>query len=216
MIWGVLAGVLTILFLVSLVRVGVRVEYDDGQMRIRLRVGAIGLRIYPIKKNAERSPVKPELPPKQSRTEPDTRGKAALLWELLPAALHAAGALRRKILIDPLKMHILLAGSDPAALAVAFGGVNGIIGMVLPLLEQNFHIHRQEIRTAVDFQRVHSEIQIEAAMSLTVGQGLILSLHFGWEALGVLLRWRRNHQTDKRTKHTTERAVEYGKEPSHQ
>ena len=118
--------------------------------------------------------------------------------------------------MDLLEAHILLAGDDPASVAVAYGSANALIGMVLPLLEQNLHIRRRDIRTAVDFQKARSEVRAKAALSLTVGQGVSLGLRFGWRALGVLLRWRRQNETENTTQHTTERAVAYGKEPSHQ
>ena len=109
-----------------------------------------------------------------------------------------------------------MAGGDPASVAVAFGSANAIIGMVLPLLEQNFHIRQRDIRTAVDFQRAHSEVWAKLSLSLTVGQGVAFALHLGWQSLCVLMRWRRQQDEKKATKQITERAVEYGKEPSHQ
>ena len=86
------------------------------------------------------------------------------LYNLGSAALRAAGSLRRKISVDLLEAHILLAGGDPASVAVAYGSANAVIGMVLPLLEQNFHIRRRDIRTAVDFEKPHSEIRGSTAI----------------------------------------------------
>lgn len=219
MIWVVLGGILLALFLLSLVRVGVRAEYDDQHLTVRILVGPVRLRVYPLKKRKKKKPARPkpkeEAKPAESKT--DQKDMLPLIRELLPVALQAAGSLRQKISVDLLEAHILLAGSDPAAVAVAFGSANALIGMVLPLLEQNFHIHQRDIRTAVDFQRAHSQVQAKAALSLTVGQGVAFTLHFGRQALGVLLRWRRQqNEKAETTKHTTERAVPYGKEPSHQ
>lgn len=218
MIWVILACILAALVLISLIRVGVRAEYDGGQLTVHLRAGPAALRVYPLKqkkKKPEKSQ-KPKPQKEREEAEPGTGEKLSLLWELLPVALRAAGSLRRKISVDLLEAHILLAGSDPASVAVAYGSTNAIIGMVLPLLEQNFHIRQRDIRTAADFQQTHSEVQAKAALSLTVGQGVTFALRFGWQALGVLLRWRRQNETEKTAKHTTERAVPYGKEPSHQ
>ena len=218
MIWVILACILAALVLISLIRVGVRAEYDGGQFTVHLRVGPAALRVYPFKQKKKKpeKPKKPKPQKKREEAEPGNGEKLPLLWELLPVALRAAGSLRRKISVDLLEVHILLAGSDPASVAVAYGSVNAIIGMVLPLLEQNFHIRQRDIRTAADFQRAHSEVRAKAALSLTVGQGVTFALRFGWQALSVLLRWRRQNETEKTAKHTTERAVPYGKEPSHQ
>lgn len=218
MIWVILACILAALILISLIRVGVRAEYDGGQFTVHLRAGPAALRVYPLKQKKKKPEklAKPKPQKKREMPEQGTGEKLSLLWELLPVALRAAGSFRRKISVDLLEAHILLAGSDPASVATAFGSANAIIGMVLPLLEQNFHIRQRDIRTAADFQRTHSEVQAKVALSLTVGQGVTFALRFGWQALGVLLRWRRQNETEKTAKHTTERAVPYGKEPSHQ
>ena len=218
MIWVVLACILAALLLLSLVRVGVRADYGDGGLTVWLRIGPAAFRVFPMrpKKQKAKKTAAPR-PRKEPAEEPDTWEKLSLLRQLLPVALRAAGSLRRKISVDLLEAHILLAGGDPASVAVAYGSANAVIGMVLPLLEQNFHIRRRDIRTAVDFEKPHSEIRARAALSLTVGQGTAFGLRFGWQALGVLLRWRRQRgETEKQTSDTTERAVAYGKEPSHQ
>ena len=217
MIWVVLACILAALLLLSLVRVGVRADYGDGVLTVRLRIGPAALRVYPLKKKKGRPSAPPEPDRKPAEPGPGGKDMLALGRELLPVALRAAGSLRRKISVDLLEAHILLAGGDPASVAVAYGSANAVIGMVLRLLEQNFHIRRRDIRTAVDFEKPHSEIRARAALSLTVGQGTAFGLRFGWQALGVLLRWRRQRgETEKQTSDMTERAVAYGKEPSHQ
>lgn len=222
MIWMVLVCILVPLFLVSLIRVGVRAEYDQ-RLTVRLRVGLVSLRVYPLRRKKAKKEKKVSTRPKRQKkqTESEAKGKVSqdklsLLRSLLPVALRAAGSLRRKISVDLLEAHILMAGGDPASVAVAFGSVNAIIGMVLPLLEQNFHIRQRDIRTAVDFQRAHSEVWAKLSLSLTVGQGVAFALHLGWQSLCVLMRWRRQQDEKKATKQITERAVEYGKEPSHQ
>ena len=222
MIWMVLVCILVPLFLVSLIRVGVRAEYDQ-RLTVRLRVGLVSLRVYPLRRKKAKKKKKVSTRPKRQKkqTESEAKGKVSqdklsLLRSLLPVALRAAGSLRRKISVDLLEAHILMAGGDPASVAVAFGSANAIIGMVLPLLEQNFHIRQRDIRTAVDFQRAHSEVWAKLSLSLTVGQGVAFALHLGWQSLCVLMRWRRRQDEKKATKQITERAVEYGKEPSHQ
>ncbi|WP_297720381.1 DUF2953 domain-containing protein [Intestinimonas sp.] len=215
--WVILACILAALLLVSLIRVGADADYDGAQLTVRLRVGPVHLRVYPMKKKREKPPADPETAPKKPSPGPEKGALFSLLRALLPVALRAAGSLRRRISVDRLEARILLAGSDPAAVATAFGSVNAMLGMVLPLLEQNFRIRQRDIRTAVDFQRTHSELSAGVALSLTVGQGVSFALRFGFQALGVLLRWRRQqNETKKQVTDTTERAVAYGKEPSHQ
>lgn len=220
MIWVVLVCILTALFLLSLTRIGVRAEYNGQQFIISLRLGPAALRVYPLKqkKPKKKKPVKSNPQKKQETPTPAADGKLSLLWDLLPVALHAAGNLKRKICVDILEVYVLLAsGGDPASVAIAYGSSNAVIGMVLPILEQNLHIRQREIRIEADFQKFHSEVQAKVALSLTLGQAVAFALHFGWQALGVVIRWRRQQsELEKINQYASERAVPYGKEPSHQ
>lgn len=225
MIWVAPACILAAVFLLSLVRVKVQGEYDDRSLTVRLGVGPMSFRLLPAKKEGGDRPPKKRVKRRKAKkaAEPakkdikkDIKNIMSLALELLPVALRAAGSLRRKISVDLLEVRVLLAGDDPASTALSFGRVNALVGMVLPLLEQNFHIRRRDIRTSVDFQRPRSEVCAKAALSLTVGQGAMFALRFGWQAVRVLLRWQRRDKEAHAAEHMSERKVIYGKEPSHQ
>ena len=99
--------------------------------------------------------------------------------------------------MDDLDLTLTMAASDPAMAAAAFGGANAILGMVIPLLENNFNIRERKIRTAVDFDRYSPVIAIRAALSLSIGQGIAFAVHFGLRALGLLIK--RNREAKAKT-----------------
>ena len=100
--------------------------------------------------------------------------------------------------MDRLDLELVLAAGDPAAAALAFGGTNAALGMILPLLEQNFDIRRRNIRTAVDFERKTPAVTLGAAVTLTIGQGAALAFHLGRKALPALLQYRKGDQGRQR------------------
>lgn len=194
-LWMVLGLVLLLPALVSQVRVGGEVDYAAGGLRVRIRLGPLRLTVYPLRMKKKKRPKKEKAPPRpQAWAGKPGGGSLALLRELLTLAAEAAGRLRRKLRVDRLDLELVLAAGDPAAAALAFGGTNAALGMILPLLEQNFDIRRRNIRTAVDFERKTPAVTLGAAVTLTIGQGAALAFHLGRKALPALLQYRKGDQ----------------------
>ena len=56
------------------------------------------------------------------------------------------------------------------------GGANAAVGMIWPLVEQNFNVKDRDIRTRVDFNAQRPEVALSAAATLTVAQAISLAL----------------------------------------
>lgn len=187
----VLAIVLLCLLFLSLLRVGGRVCYDQNGLLVQVRVGVFSFTVFPLKpsKKAKKSPKEKPVPKSgPPREEPTGGGNLELLQKMLPAVCQAAGRLKKNIQIDDLELELLWSHPDPAVCAMGYGAANGAVGMIWPILEQNFHIKKYRIRTGVDFDRGSPTIRGVAALSLTVGQGISMTLRL----LGQLLQIRRN------------------------
>ena len=173
----ILALIVAVLVLLSLIRLGVWVSYQSGVLTLRGKVGPVKLTILPKKekKPAQKKP-KPE---KKAEDKPPRQPKEllALARRALPVGLEAAGRLKRKVRVDRLCLDVAVGGEDPAAAAVAYGGINAALGMIWPLVEQNFNVKDRRIRTAVDFSAAETVFSLEAAATLTVGQVLALALY---------------------------------------
>ena len=101
----------------------------------------------------------------------------------MPLISQTAGQLKRKIRIDVVYLDVIVAALDPALAALSFGGINAAIGMLWPLVEQNFNVKGRRIRTAVDFDRHQPEVEFYTAATLTLWQALFLA---GGTAIGLL------------------------------
>ena len=191
-VWVVLGAIAAALVLLSLVRVGGTVEYSRSGVLIRLRAGPLRIRVYPPrpkKADGQEKPkrVKKKPKPEEEQPEPKPGGQLGPLKAILPLVADAAGQLRRKVRVDRLLLDVT---------ALAFGGVNAAIGMIWPLLENNFNIGDRRIRTRVDFNLTEPEIYLYGSFSLRLGQAAALALRLGIRFL-KLWSGRNQEQTKK-------------------
>lgn len=198
------AVVLTILFLVGQVRVGVRGEYTAHGIAAWVRLGPVHLKVWP-RKAAKQEPArenKEQKPKKESDKETPAPAGGALeyIQELLPLALEAAGQFRRKLQVDHLELVLRAGAHDPADAAMVYGYANAALGgLWLPLTEA-FHVKDGKARVELDFESEHTTLYALGAVSIKVGQALWLGLYFGLKGLSklVAVKGRRNTREKER------------------
>lgn len=200
-VWIVLGAIVAALVLLSLIRVGGTVEYSRSGTLVHLRAGPLHIQVYPPKprkKSGEKKPkrAKKSSKPQEEQPEPKPGGQLDTLKAMLPFVADAAGQLRRKVRVDRLLLDVTAAAPDPAMAALSFGGVNAAIGMIWPLLENNFNIGDRRIRTKVDFNLTEPEAYLYASFSLRLGQAVVLALTLGMKFL-KLWSGRNQEQTKK-------------------
>lgn len=199
----ILAGVVLTLFLLSLVRLGGGVKYSQDGLYVRLRVGRLSFLVYPRRKKEKREPPKApkEKPGEKPKQEPEKEreygGPLELVKRYLPLVCEAAGELKRKIRVDTLWLELTMAGENAAAAAMAYGYANMALGMLWPLLEQNFEIRDPRVNTRVEFETSAPTVYINAALSLRLGQLVSFTLRFGWKFLRLYLQTRPGVKSQK-------------------
>lgn len=192
----ILAGALLGLFLLGLIRLGARATYSQEGLYVRLRLGKFSFQVYPFKKREREKPPrkKKEKPSKPAVEKPEqTRergGPLELVKQALPVVCQAAGELKRKIRIDTLWLELTVAADNAAAAAMAYGYANMVIGMLWPLIEQNFEVIDPRIDTRVGYNGDATAIYINAALSMRLGQLVSLALRSGLKLLRIYLRTR--------------------------
>lgn len=196
----VLLIVLAVLWLLSLIRLGGRVRYGAEGLFVFLLLGPVKLRLFPAKeesggewkpkpKKEKRKKKKPNLA-EQHKKEPKEGqpGTLSRLMQLLPVAGEACGALKRKIRIDDLDLQLIWGGSDPAAIALGYGQANAALGMIWPILDNNFKVKRHSFQVGLDYGRAQPGVELTAALTLTVGQIVALGVHYGVKTLITWIR----------------------------
>lgn len=199
-------GVLLVLWLISLLRVGGIVEYSADGVEAWLRIGPFRVRLFPKKPGKEKPPEHKKKPQKEKKAKgkkpPEEKppvplkekvgGALSLFQELLPVALEAAGKLFRRLRVDELVLHLTWAAEDPADAAMGYGAAQTALGTIWPLLDRCLDIRKRDVGVAVDFERTQPIIYARGSLSYTVGQLVSLGVVAGVKALCGYLRVRRS------------------------
>lgn len=198
LLWLFLALV-AILMLVIFLPVGIRVRYQQGALKLWYTVGPIRLLRYPedAKAQEKRKNSKINLrtvldePIKANRKYDNVLGD---FWAELKTTLGLLWHLRPKLRIQCLVLKLHLAGEDPAALAMQYGGAWVAVGNLLPLLEEAFILKRHELDVDCDFDG--DTTTLDAKLDISIGLGRLL-----WQ----LVRYSMNTLENSDMKHTERR-----------
>ena len=189
----VLLVIALVFWLISLIRIGGRVRYGEAGLFAFALAGPVKIQLLPARPKEEkpRKKKKPkkEKPPKEKKPEPEGRpGALSRLMQVLPVVGAACGALKRKIRIDDLRLELIWGGGDPAAIALGYGQANAALGMLWPILDNNFKVKRHSFRIGMDYGRAQPAVELEAALTLTVGQIFALGARYGVKALIIWVK----------------------------
>ena len=196
----VLIIVAAALMLLSLVRIGGVVHYDQDGVKAWLKVGPWKFMLYPSEKKKKHK--------EKGKARKRVGGTVQEFREMLPYLLKAAGGLKQRIRIDRIALDMTVAAGDPARTAIAFGGANAFLGMVWPAIENNFNVKDRSITTQADFSADQSRILVDATFTMTVGQLVVFGCKYG---LGGIRKYQKMHKAK-----TEERKADlYGTESSH-
>ncbi len=176
---------LAVLLLLGSMPLGLRLRYDAGGAEAVLLVGVFRLGLYPMsdrlyrllhrpkKQKTQPVPQAPTAPP-----QPPPKKKPGGDWKrflpLLQTGLDFLGDLRRKLRVDHLTFHLIMAGDDPADLAVYYGRAWAAVGCLMPRLDRAFVIKKRDVQVECDF--VGTETRVVFAMDLTIALGRLLGL----------------------------------------
>lgn len=187
----VIGAILLVLFLISRIRVGGWVRYDEDGLVAKGKLGLIRIQLYPPKPKKE--------PPPQAEDHPKKKGGTlSLLKDLIPVACQAVNHLRKKLRVDKLDLWLVLGGEDPAQVAMNYGYANAAVGALIHPLESAFHIKERQLHIAASFARSEPLVTLEAQVTLTIGQALALAVRYGWKALKIYLRHSKPQKTSRK------------------
>ena len=152
-----------LLLLLALVRVGGRVEFGEEGLFARLRIGAFSFQVFPLPSKK---------PPQKSKKK---------------------SKLKKRIRIDTLYLELMVASSDAAETAIAFGYTNMVIGLLWTILNENFDICDHQIHTRANFDASEPTVYLKADFSARIGQLFSLGCRLAWKFLVL-------YQEEKRKK----------------
>lgn len=191
-ILGVLLAVPLLMAVLLLIPVKVRFSYSQGDMALSVCYGPIKIPLFPLRKKDPDAPSKKKKPSKTKKEKP-AKPKAKINMEQILYSLETlpsilGRALRRTgrgVRISPMKVWLLVAGSDPADAALLYGRLSAALGAGLPALEQAVRIQDPDVRLFLDFTEERMDCIAEVGIALRPWTLAVA----GVRALGSLLKW---------------------------
>ena len=194
-VFGLLALTLVVLLLLP---VCLRLTYDRGDLAVWVRYGKIRIPLYPKENGTAAGEEKPAEKKKRAKTAKDAKkpmpNREQIFYsiEALPPIL--GRALRRvgqRIRIEPLQMHLLVAGADPADTAVLYGKLEAALYAGLPALERLVKIRERDVRLFLDFQQEQMDCIADVGVRIRPWDVLVIAVCAGGSLLKWLIRFRK-------------------------
>lgn len=197
-----------VLFLLAVLPLGVRVNYDSDGPRVKVILGPVKFTVYPLpkKEKKKKEPAKkqekkeeiqeenlpkPPQPPKQEK--PKEKKQGGSLTDFIPFVkliFNFLGDFRRKLRLDNLYLRLVLASSDPCDLAVNYGKTWAAVGNLLPALEKWFVIKKRDVEVECDFTASETLVVAKIDVTITLGRLLSLLVTYAVRALKEYLNFR--------------------------
>lgn len=193
--WIILGALFLLLLVLSMIRLGGKVKYGPEGFYACVFVGPVKIQLIPSKskdskQNTKKQPKKEKKRAKDKTAEQQEKpGMLGRVAELLPVIGEAAGALKRKIRIDYLNLNVIWGASDPASAALGYGKANAFLGMIWPILDNNFRVKKCDWHIDVDYGKTMPEFTADAAITISLGQLVSFVTQYG---LKLFINWRRS------------------------
>ena len=184
MLWLIaLAVVASLLFL----PLGFSAIYRQDDPGVWLLIGPLRFRVYPgnRKKKSKKSTQEKE------KKDAPKGGSYKDFWPVVRTIYTFLGEFRRKILVKRLDLKVMLAGDDPADLAVNYGRAWVALGSLTPQLNRLFRIRKQNIEVACDFTAEETLVYARIDATLTVMRTIHLLSRHGIKIIKQLLELKK-------------------------
>ena len=113
------------------------------------------------------------------------------LEELPPILGRALKRTGKRICIVPLKIHLLVAGTDPADTALLYDKLEAALAAGLPTLHQLVRIREQDIQLFLDFQEEQMDCIADVGLTIRPWDVLVIALCAGASALKWFIEFRK-------------------------
>lgn len=209
----VLGVVLLAILVILLLPISVRVNYEAGTFRFWLRYAGKVILQHPAHPTGREKEKKTKPDEAATESSPEPKKKPKVNWEQISYSLDVLPRLIVKSLsrtagciqIRPLKIHVLVAGPDPADTAVLYGKLHGVLAAVMPSLHRAVRIKDQDIQLFPDFCEERMDFIVDLGFRIRIWDLLVVAV----SAMFGVLKWylgfrkrrtRESNETNKKTK----------------
>lgn len=185
----VLVIIFLLLALIMLIPLGVCASYDSGGLMLKVRVSAYKKQIFPRESEPK---TEPETESAEDAGENAEKVKKRLSlsideWSsLLKIVFKALRRFKNSLTFDKIFLRFIAASSDPFDTVRIFNAVNSVVGAAVPFFESGFKVRQRDIFIDADMSADKCSYSFELALSVRVGQVLVIALAAGFAFLKLL------------------------------
>ena len=190
---------LVMLALLAILPLGVSIAYDGQGPRAKVTVGPVKLQVYPARKDPNKPP-KPQKEKKKAESGAAQKGAKKQggpisdFYPFVRLVLDLLTDFRHKLRVDILELRIMLAGGDPADLALNYGKAWAALGNLWPRLETLFVIKKRDVEVLCDFEGSQTTVSARMDLSITVGRLLSMGVRHGFRGVKEFLNFRKKRK----------------------
>ena len=176
---------LAVLVLLACLPLGVSALYDGNGPQVLLIAGPVRLTLYPRKKK-DKTQKKSKSPQGKTASKNAPASKGGSYEDFIPLVkkvLAFLEDLHRKWKVKRLDLKIIMAGGDPAALAINYGRTCAAVGGLVALLENHFVIVKRNVEVEVDFTAPKTLATARVDLTVSLGRLLGLTVRHGKQVL---------------------------------
>ena len=179
---------LTIVAAVLFFPLGFSAIYRQNDPGVWLLIGPLRLRVYPGKEKKTKSEKSTQ---KKEKPNMLRGGRYSDFLPVARAIYSFLGEFRRKIRVKRLEFKVILAGDDPADLAINYGRAWSALGNIAPHLERLFIIKKRNLEVLCDFNAEETLIYARVDATLTLMRTVHLLSKHGIKILKELLELKK-------------------------
>ena len=163
-----------IVSLILSMKLGVFLKWDGKDIGVKLRVGFLHLSLQ-----SKPSEKKVSAEGKKKATTASKKKPVVKKWlKALLANWQEVLALVKKVLrapkLDFLLLRIYVGNQDPEICAMEYGRICGLLGAVLPAVQQVFSVGKQDIDVQCCFDRDQTDVLLEVETTIRVYEAITL------------------------------------------
>ncbi len=210
----IIGGLLLLIFLLSLLRVGCRIDYAEEGFFLWVTVGAVRFQLIPEKekkRKKQKKKVKRSSKEVKQASESDVHsmkeskkkpGKLSVLLEYAKPLLSVLRQLKHSPVVDYISLQYVIGGkNDPAQAAIRYGIVSAGGGALIPLINEAVVVKRWSLQPAVDFDSEDTKAALSAKASCRVGELIFICIRYAKQVLPIYRNGKGQKNPEEEQKH---------------
>lgn len=197
----ILIALIAIIFIILILPVGTLFEYSQDGVLLVVNLGPFKMQVIPEKekKNKKEQKKKKEKKKKaEEKLEEIKKGGSFELFRRMSGEISDTfSAFKRKLKIDVLILHYVSASESAYNAAMNFGYAWAGIGMIIPVLENNFNIKERSLTADVSFTETEPTVYVKAKLKMTVISILSIAIFHGTKLIKIYSDFEKTRKAER-------------------